>query len=141
MILVLILPLWHLFHRFVKQNKTSDSNSLPGGKSASEKQRQKRGSWGGSACQMADLMLLNYFLMYILLLYFTTSPWLSSCSFLPIDNNRSIQHTWFGLPKRVPHVGQVEQQCGARLPLRADRGQCICDTRVWSWCWLMGNQC
>lgn len=27
-------------------NKKSDSNSLPGGKSASEKQQQKRGSWG-----------------------------------------------------------------------------------------------
>ncbi|XP_044061358.1 regulator of G-protein signaling 14 isoform X3 [Siniperca chuatsi] len=32
-----------------KKNKTSDSNSLPGGKSASEKQRQKRGSWGDPA--------------------------------------------------------------------------------------------
>lgn len=72
-ILVLISPLWHFFHRFVKQNKTSDSNSLPGGnKSASEKQRQKRGSWGGSACQIADLVLLNDFLMYILLLYYFT---------------------------------------------------------------------
>ncbi|XP_030253236.1 regulator of G-protein signaling 14 isoform X1 [Sparus aurata] len=32
-----------------KKNKTSDSNSLPGGKSASEKQRQKRGSWGDAS--------------------------------------------------------------------------------------------
>ncbi|XP_049441508.1 regulator of G-protein signaling 14-like isoform X2 [Epinephelus fuscoguttatus] len=31
-----------------KKNK-SDSNSLPGGKSASEKQRQKRGSWGDTS--------------------------------------------------------------------------------------------
>ncbi|XP_051275551.1 regulator of G-protein signaling 14 isoform X3 [Dicentrarchus labrax] len=29
-----------------KKNKISDTQSLPGGKSASEKQRQKRGSWG-----------------------------------------------------------------------------------------------
>ncbi|XP_023251833.1 regulator of G-protein signaling 14 isoform X2 [Seriola lalandi dorsalis] len=29
-----------------RKNKRSDSNSLPGGKSASEKLRQKRGSWG-----------------------------------------------------------------------------------------------
>ncbi|XP_029021647.1 regulator of G-protein signaling 14 isoform X2 [Betta splendens] len=29
-----------------KKNKKSDSNSLPGGKSASEKQEHKRGSWG-----------------------------------------------------------------------------------------------
>ncbi|XP_035525642.1 regulator of G-protein signaling 14 isoform X1 [Morone saxatilis] len=29
-----------------KKNKISDTHSLPGGKSASEKQRQKRGSWG-----------------------------------------------------------------------------------------------
>ncbi|XP_040904491.1 regulator of G-protein signaling 14 isoform X2 [Toxotes jaculatrix] len=29
-----------------KKNKKSDNNSFPGGKSASEKQRQKRGSWG-----------------------------------------------------------------------------------------------
>ncbi|XP_071314043.1 regulator of G-protein signaling 14 isoform X3 [Trachinotus anak] len=32
-----------------KKNKKSDSNSLPGGKSASEKQRQKRGSWGDTS--------------------------------------------------------------------------------------------
>ncbi|XP_041799877.1 regulator of G-protein signaling 14 isoform X2 [Chelmon rostratus] len=32
-----------------KKNKTSDSNSLPGAKSASEKQRQKRGSWGDAS--------------------------------------------------------------------------------------------
>ncbi|KAM8733628.1 regulator of G-protein signaling 14 isoform 3-T3 [Acanthopagrus schlegelii] len=32
-----------------KKNKTSDSNSLPGEKSASEKQRQKRGSWGDAS--------------------------------------------------------------------------------------------
>ncbi|XP_070769234.1 regulator of G-protein signaling 14 [Enoplosus armatus] len=30
----------------LSDKKTSDSNSLPGGKSASEKQRRKRGSWG-----------------------------------------------------------------------------------------------
>ncbi|KAI3351802.1 hypothetical protein L3Q82_020636, partial [Scortum barcoo] len=32
-----------------KKKNTSDSNSLPSGKSASEKQRQKRGSWGDPA--------------------------------------------------------------------------------------------
>ncbi|KAG7230263.1 hypothetical protein INR49_024367 [Caranx melampygus] len=32
-----------------KKNKKSDSNSLPGAKSASEKQRQKRGSWGDTS--------------------------------------------------------------------------------------------
>ncbi|XP_022045199.1 regulator of G-protein signaling 14 isoform X1 [Acanthochromis polyacanthus] len=32
-----------------KKNKKSNSNSLPGGKSASEKQRQKRGSWGDAS--------------------------------------------------------------------------------------------
>ncbi|KAM4732526.1 regulator of G-protein signaling 14 isoform 2-T2 [Anableps anableps] len=32
-----------------KKNKKSDSNSLPGGKSGSEKQRQKRGSWGDAS--------------------------------------------------------------------------------------------
>ncbi|KAM9357283.1 regulator of G-protein signaling 14 [Symphorus nematophorus] len=34
---------------FSDKKKTSDSNSLPGGKSASEKQRQKRGSWGDAS--------------------------------------------------------------------------------------------
>ncbi|XP_035804695.2 regulator of G-protein signaling 14 isoform X2 [Amphiprion ocellaris] len=32
-----------------KKNKKLNSNSLPGGKSASEKQRQKRGSWGDAS--------------------------------------------------------------------------------------------
>ncbi|XP_050928198.1 regulator of G-protein signaling 14 isoform X1 [Lates calcarifer] len=32
-----------------KKNKKSDSNSFPGGKSASEKLRQKRGSWGDAS--------------------------------------------------------------------------------------------
>ncbi|XP_039975158.1 regulator of G-protein signaling 14 isoform X2 [Xiphias gladius] len=32
-----------------KKNKKSGSNSLPGGKCASEKQRQKRGSWGDAS--------------------------------------------------------------------------------------------
>lgn len=46
-ILVLIMLYFTVVR--LKQNKKSDSNSLPGGKSASEKQRQKRGSWGGKA--------------------------------------------------------------------------------------------
>lgn len=32
-----------------KKNKTSDSNSLPGGRSSSEKKYQKRGSWGDAS--------------------------------------------------------------------------------------------
>lgn len=40
------LPQHYFYHIFLTQSKSSDSNSLPGGKSASE----KRGSWGGSVC-------------------------------------------------------------------------------------------
>uniref|UniRef100_A0A3Q4GWU3 Regulator of G protein signaling 14a n=1 Tax=Neolamprologus brichardi TaxID=32507 RepID=A0A3Q4GWU3_NEOBR len=47
----------------LREKKKSDPNSFLGGKSASEKQRQKRGSWGGNVCQMTHLMLLCY-LMY-----------------------------------------------------------------------------
>ncbi|XP_076594555.1 regulator of G-protein signaling 14 isoform X2 [Chaetodon auriga] len=42
-------PTPDMFNKAQTQNKTSDSNSLPGGKSASEKQRQKRGSWGDAS--------------------------------------------------------------------------------------------
>lgn len=63
-----LLFVWHLFHRCLQQSKKSDPNSFLGGKSASEKQRQKRGSWGGNVCQMTHLMLLWY-LMYIFWLY------------------------------------------------------------------------
>uniref|UniRef100_A0A3P9N6P9 Regulator of G protein signaling 14a n=1 Tax=Poecilia reticulata TaxID=8081 RepID=A0A3P9N6P9_POERE len=38
-------------------NRKSDSNSLPSGKSVSEKQRQKRGSWGGSSGHMSNCPL------------------------------------------------------------------------------------
>uniref|UniRef100_A0A3B5KVV7 Regulator of G protein signaling 14a n=1 Tax=Xiphophorus couchianus TaxID=32473 RepID=A0A3B5KVV7_9TELE len=37
-----------------KKNRKSDSNSLPSGTSVSEKQRQKRGSWGGSSGHMSN---------------------------------------------------------------------------------------
>ncbi|XP_059202731.1 regulator of G-protein signaling 14 [Centropristis striata] len=40
---------WEDVTRSPLNDKQSDSNSLPGGKSASEKRRQKRGSWGDAS--------------------------------------------------------------------------------------------
>lgn len=74
-------------------------------------------------------VLLRNGLISIPWLWFTVPPLLCSCSFFIINNNRCIQHPRLSLPERVPHVSQVDQQCGAGVPLQAVRGQCICDRK------------
>lgn len=76
-----------------------------------------------------------------LILFFWVMSWFKSCEFISPWPGRCIQYPWFSPWKRAAYVSEIEQQCGARLPLQADRGQCIYENMVLSWCCLIGNWC
>lgn len=74
---------------------------------------------------LADLVLLGYALACILLHFFHHLITFYISFFISfIGNKRWIQQLWFRRWERLPRVCQIQRQCGARLPLQADGGQC-----------------
>lgn len=107
---------------------TPNSNTLPGGKS--EQRHQKRGSLGGSVCLAGGPRARTICLRVPPVTLSHNSSVVLSSFFVTLDNQRRIHQQHASLQKRSASADEVEQQCGAWLPLQADGGQYGWDCRV-----------